>query len=245
MLEITDLHARIDDKKILKGIDLLIRQGEIHAIMGPNGSGKSTLCNVLMGHPKYKRTKGNISLNGLKLNTLEPNERALAGLFLAFQQPMEIAGVSFGTFLRLAKNQQLDKENKIGPMEFFEMIKKSFEGMQMDESFIGRPLNGGFSGGEKKRAEIVQMDILEPAFALLDEIDSGLDIDALKTVAKGISRIHKKKKTGLLIITHYERILSYITPDKVHIMHDGKIIKSGGPALAKKLEKEGYDQFIK
>ncbi|MBT4916885.1 Fe-S cluster assembly ATPase SufC [Candidatus Peregrinibacteria bacterium] len=249
MLEIKNLHAKIGDKEILKGLSLNIKAGEIHTIMGPNGSGKSTLCNVLMGHPKFEVTKGSAKLDGKKLLELDTNERANEGLFLAFQQPLEIPGVTFGNFLRLAKNANLKAKDKdstpIGPVDFMEEMRASTKLLKMDEKFIGRSVNQGFSGGEKKRAEIVQMATLEPKYALLDEIDSGLDIDALKSVAKGIKAIHKKTNPGILIITHYQRILNYIDPDHVHIMVDGKILKSGGPKLAHDLEKNGYEKYIK
>jgi Fe-S cluster assembly ATP-binding protein len=243
-LNIQDLHAEIDDKKILNGINLTIKSGEIHAIMGPNGSGKSTLVNVLMGHPKYRITKGSIKFNDIEISQLPTNERANLGLFLAFQYPLEIPGVSLGNFLRLAKNINAKAENKdakqVGPAEFVGEIKKSTDLLKMDMEFIGRAINEGFSGGEKKRAEIVQMSVLEPKIAMLDEIDSGLDIDALKIVAEGIKANHKKTNAGILLITHYQRILDYITPDFVHVISRGKIIKSGDSNLAKLLEKEGY-----
>jgi len=249
MLEIKNIHAKINNKEILKGLSLNIKPGEIHVIMGPNGSGKSTLCNVLMGHPKYKVTKGSVKLEKKNLLNLKPHERSHAGLFLAFQQPTEIPGVTFGNFLRLAKNTKLKAIDKnstpIGPVDFIGTMKKTTSLLKMDEKFIGRQVNKGFSGGEKKRAEIAQMAVLEPKYALLDEIDSGLDIDALKIVAKSIKNIHKKDKTGILLITHYQRILNYITPDHVHVIADGKIVKSGGPKLAQDLEKNGYDKYLK
>jgi len=245
-LEIIDLHAKVGDKKILNGINLKIRSGEIHAIMGPNGSGKSTLCNVIMGHPKYKVTRGKILFDKKPINTFTTDKRALLGLFLGFQNPMEIPGVTLGNFLRLAKNSNLkaSKNPQIGPVDFLNFIKKTAKELRTDNSFIGRFVNEGFSGGEKKRAEILQMAILEPKIAILDEIDSGLDIDALKIVAKGIEKTFKKTNPGILIITHYQRILNYLSPHFVHIMADGKIVKSGTHSLAKKLEKEGYEKFI-
>lgn len=249
ILEIRDLKAEINGLEILKGLSLKIKSGEIHVIMGPNGSGKSTLCNVLMGHPKYDVTGGIATLNGEDLLELAPNERAHKGLFLAFQQPLEIPGVSFGNFLRLAKNSQLKHEDKasrgINPSEFMKTIKEKISDLKMTEDFVTRSINEGFSGGEKKRAEIIQMSILQPKIALLDEIDSGLDIDALKTVAKGINKNIKETGCGMLIITHYQRILNYIEPNFVHIMHKGKIIKSGDATLAHELEKTGYEPFIK
>lgn len=247
-LEIKDLHASIGDLKILNGINLTIHSGEIHAIMGPNGSGKSTLCNVLMGHPKYKVTKGSAKFNGKEILKLKTNERANLGLFLGFQHPLEISGVGMGTFLRLAKNLNLKaagETKQISPMQFMPMLKETIGLLKMDEKFITRAVNEGFSGGEKKRAEIVQMAVLEPKIAMLDEIDSGLDIDALKIVANGIVETFKKTGLGVLLITHYQRLLNYITPDFIHVMAKGKIILSGDKKLAHKLEKEGYEQILK
>lgn len=247
-LEISNLHANIGDLKILNGINLTIKSGEIHAIMGPNGSGKSTLCNVLMGHPKYEVTKGSAKFNGKEILDLEPNERAHLGLFLGFQHPLEISGVSTGTFLRLAKNLNLKangETKQVSPMEFMPILKQTMSLLKMDEKFITRSVNEGFSGGEKKRAEIVQMAILEPKIAMLDEIDSGLDIDALKIVAEGINATFEKTGLGVLLITHYQRLLNYITPDFVHVMAKGKIIKSGDKKLAKELEKNGYEEILK
>ncbi|MBP7671187.1 Fe-S cluster assembly ATPase SufC [Candidatus Gracilibacteria bacterium] len=245
-LQITNLHARVDDKEILKGLTLTVKSGEIHAIMGKNGSGKSTLCKVLMGHPAYEVTAGTATLDGKDILELDPNERANLGLFLGFQHPLEIPGVTLGNFLRIAKNanRKANDEEQISPREFLNEIKEKADQLKVDQSFINRSVNEGFSGGERKRAEIVQMAVLEPKIALLDEIDSGLDIDALKIVAEGINKTHAAHKTGILLITHYQRILNYITPDFVHVMNDGKIIKSGGSELAHKLEAEGYEQFI-
>ncbi|OGJ42857.1 Fe-S cluster assembly ATPase SufC [Candidatus Peregrinibacteria bacterium RIFCSPLOWO2_01_FULL_39_12] len=248
-LEIIALRAETNKTEILKGINLKIRSGEIHAIMGKNGSGKSTLCNVVMGHPKYKITEGKIKLNGKKIEKLPANKRANLGLFLAFQNPTEIQGVTLNNFLRLAKNTNAKAQNKkakhISPSEFLQTISQSMDLLEMDKKLAGRSVNEGFSGGEKKRAEIMQMAVLKPRIALLDEIDSGLDIDALKTVAKAIKRLHKQTKCGILLITHYQRILNYITPDFVHIISNGKIIKSGDKKLAQKLEKHGYEKFVK
>ncbi|MEK7547422.1 MAG: Fe-S cluster assembly ATPase SufC [Patescibacteria group bacterium] len=248
-LEIINLHAETNKIGILKGINLKIRSGEIHAIMGKNGSGKSTLCNVIMGHPKYKINQGQIKLNGKKIEKLPTNKRANLGLFLAFQNPTEIQGVTMNNFLRLAKNTNAKAQNKsskhISPGEFLQTISRGMDLLKMDKKLAGRSVNEGFSGGEKKRAEIMQMAILEPKIALLDEIDSGLDIDALKTVAKAIKHLHKQTKCGILLITHYQRILNYITPDFVHIISNGKIIKSGDKTLARKLEKHGYEKFVK
>lgn len=246
-LEIKYLHANIGELKILNGINLTIRSGEIHAIMGPNGSGKSTLCNVLMGHPKYEVTKGSAKFNGKEILELEPNERANLGLFLGFQHPLEIAGVGMGTFLRLAKNlnrKASGNPTQISPMEFMPILKETIGLLKMDEKFITRSVNEGFSGGEKKRAEIVQMAVLQPKIAMLDEIDSGLDIDALKIVAEGIIETFKKTGLGILLITHYQRLLNYITPDFVHVMAKGKIIQSGDKKLAQELEKNGYEKIL-
>jgi len=246
-LEIKNLHAKTEDgTKILKGISLTIKSGEIHAIMGPNGSGKSTLCKVLMGHPNYEITEGSATFNGKNILDLPTNERAKMGLFLGFQHPLEVQGVTLGNFLRLAKNIQLKAagEEQIAPREFINAIKSHTAELKMDDSFINRSVNAGFSGGEKKRAEIVQMSMLKPKIALLDEIDSGLDIDALRTVANGINQNFERYKPGILLITHYQRLLNYITPQHIHIMHAGKIIKSGGAELAIELESEGYDKFI-
>lgn len=248
ILEIRDLKAEINGLEILKGLSLKINSGEIHAIMGPNGSGKSTLCNVLMGHPKYEVTGGSVTLNGEDVLEMATHERAHKGLFLAFQQPLEIPGVSFGNFLRLAKNAQMKSKDSasrgINPGEFMKTLKGKVSDLKMEEGFVTRSINEGFSGGEKKRAEIIQMAIMQPKIALLDEIDSGLDIDALKTVAKGINENMKETGCGMLIITHYQRILNYIEPHFVHIMHKGRIIKSGDNKLAHELEKNGYEPFI-
>lgn len=247
LLEIKNLHASIGNLKILNGISLRIHAGEIHAIMGPNGSGKSTLCNVLMGHPKYEVTEGEALLNGENIFKLEPNERANRGIFLGFQSPMEIAGVTLGNFLRLAKNANAKafdtKAPQIGPGPFMKIMKEKLEALKMEKTFAGRAVNEGFSGGEKKRAEIVQMTILEPKIALLDEIDSGLDIDALRIVAAGIQHYFESHHPGILLITHYQRLLNYITPRFVHVMANGRIVESGGKELAERLEKEGYEKF--
>lgn len=251
ILEIKNLHAEIEGQEILKGISLTINSGEIHAIMGPNGSGKSTLCKILMGHPNYKVTAGSITFNGTDILELAPNERANMGIFLGFQHPLEIPGVTLGNFMRLSKNAN-NKVNSdensfepLAPVEFMREMKAIAGTLKMDPKFIGRAVNEGSSGGERKRAEILQMSILEPKIALLDEIDSGLDIDALKIVAEGINTNFSKTAPGILLITHYQRILNYITPHFVHIMSDGKIVKSGGKDLALILEEEGYENFIK
>lgn len=246
VLEIKNLHASTEDgTEILKGITLTIKSGEIHAIMGPNGSGKSTLCKVLMGHPNYEVTEGTVIFNGKDILELDPNERANLGLFLGFQHPLEIPGVTLGNFLRLAKNanRKANGEAPIAPREFINEMKEKSAALNVDSKFISRSVNEGFSGGERKRAEIVQMAVLEPKIAMLDEIDSGLDIDALKVVAEGINHNYKTQNTGILLITHYQRILNYIRPDHVHIMNKGKIIKSGDHKLAHELEAEGYEKF--
>lgn len=247
VLQIENLEASIEGTPILKGISLTINSGEIHAIMGPNGSGKSTLCKVLMGHPAYEVTGGKATLDGEDILEMDPNERANLGLFLGFQHPIEVPGVTLGNFLRLAKNANAkanDKEaEEMRPAEFMRLMKEKVNLIKMDPQFIGRPVNEGFSGGERKRAEIIQMAVLEPKIALLDEIDSGLDIDALKTVSEGIMRTKEEQNTGVLLITHYQRILNYVTPDHVHIMVNGKIVKSGDKSLAEQLEKEGYETY--
>lgn len=245
ILKIENLHAEVEGKEILKGINLEVKSGEIHAIMGPNGSGKSTLCNAIMGHPRYKITKGKVTLNGKNILKLDTNKRANLGLFLSFQHPTEIAGVPFSSFLRLAKNANLkaNKKDQIRPVEFLGRMQETAKLLDMNEKLIERSVNEGFSGGEKKKGEIAQMMILEPKIAMLDEIDSGLDIDALKTIAKGIKRVHKDTNLGLMLITHYQRILDHITPDYVHVIKKGRIVKSGTASLARELEKKGYKAF--
>ncbi len=247
ILEVKNLHVKVDNKEILKGLSLTIKSGEIHAVMGPNGSGKSTLCKALMGHPKYVRTQGTATLDGQDIFALEPNERANLGLFLGFQHPLEIAGVTLGNFLRLAKNAQIkahDRESQtVGPVEFMDTMKENLDLLKMDHKFIGRCVNEGFSGGERKRTEVAQMAVLKPRISLLDEIDSGLDIDALKVVAKGIKETFKNTHSGILLVTHYQRILDYIEPNYVHVISNGKIAQSGGPELAHKLEKQGYEEY--
>lgn len=246
VLKIENLHAKADNKDILKGLTLSIKSGEIHAIMGPNGSGKSTLVNVIMGHPRYKVTKGKILFNGKNILKWSTEKRAKSGLFAAFQNPMEIPGVNFANFLRTAKNATAKKNDlRINPQDFLSILKDSANSLKISESVLERSVNDGLSGGEKKRSEILQMAILKPKIAILDEIDSGLDIDALRLTAKNIINIAKQSKTGVLLITHYQRILNYILPNHVHVILDGKIIKSGGEKLAEKLEKEGYKDYIK
>jgi len=246
ILEIENLHAEVEGKKILNGVNLTLLEGEIHVIMGPNGSGKSTLCKVLMGHPKYEVTEGNAKFNGVDILELDPNERANLGMFLGFQHPLEIEGVTLGNFLRLAKNanNKANDTELVRPGEFMKTLRENAELLKMDQSFITKPVNEGSSGGEKKRAEIMQMATLKPKLAMLDEIDSGLDIDALKIVSNGIQDAHEKNGMGVLLITHYQRILNYITPHHVHVMAKGKIVKSGGKELALELEENGYEQYI-
>ncbi|MBE7354982.1 Fe-S cluster assembly ATPase SufC [Staphylococcus haemolyticus] len=239
-LEIKDLHVSIEDKEILKGVNLTINTGEIHAIMGPNGTGKSTLSSAIMGHPSYEVTQGEVLLDGVNILELEVDERAKAGLFLAMQYPSEITGVTNADFMRSAINAKREEGQEINLMQFIKKLDKEMDFLDIDKDMAQRYLNEGFSGGEKKRNEILQLMMLEPKFAILDEIDSGLDIDALKVVSKGINEM-RGKEFGALMITHYQRLLNYITPDKVHVMYGGKVVKSGGPELAKRLEEEGYE----
>lgn len=239
-LEIKDLHVSIDDKEILKGVNLTINTGEIHAIMGPNGTGKSTLSSAIMGHPIYEVTQGEVLLDGVNILELEVDERAKAGLFLAMQYPSEITGVTNADFMRSAINAKREEGQEINLMQFIKKLDKEMDFLDIDQDMAQRYLNEGFSGGEKKRNEILQLMMLEPKFAILDEIDSGLDIDALKVVSKGINQM-RGEDFGALMITHYQRLLNYITPDKVHVMYGGKVVKSGGPELAKRLEEEGYE----
>ncbi len=247
-LVINNFHVNVEETEILKGVNLTIKTGEVHAVMGPNGTGKSTLAYALMGHPKYKVTQGDATLDGKDLLDLDPNERSKLGLFLAFQYPVAVPGVSVANFLRTAINahrKAQDPEDKgISIPDFRKKLKEKMALLDMDESFAGRYLNDGFSGGEKKRVEILQMATLEPKFSILDETDSGLDIDALKIVAHGINTISNKDQ-GILVITHYQRILNYITPDFVHVMLNGRIVESGGPELALRLEEEGYEWLRK
>ena len=243
-LEIKNLHVSIEDKEILKGLSLTINQGEIHAIMGPNGTGKSTLAYTLMGHPNYKVTDGEIIFKGQNVLDLEPDERSRAGIFLAFQYPVAIPGVTVANFLRTALNARrraATPEDKGMPiLEFRKMLKEKMDTLKMDYAFAGRYLNDGFSGGEKKRAEILQMAALKPEIAILDETDSGLDIDALRIVSEGVNAL-AGPDLGVLVITHYQRLLNYIKPNFVHIMLDGRIVESGGADLALHLEEQGYD----
>lgn len=239
-LEIKDLHVSIEDKEILKGVNLTINTNEIHVVMGPNGTGKSTLSSAIMGHPSYEVTKGEVLLDGVNILELEVDERAKAGLFLAMQYPSEITGVTTADFLRSAINVKRGEGNEINLMQFIKKLDKEMDRLDIDQDMAQRYLNEGFSGGEKKRNEILQLMMLEPKFAILDEIDSGLDIDALKVVSKGIN-LMRGEEFGALIITHYQRLLNYITPDHVHVMYAGKVVTSGGPELAKRLEEEGYE----
>lgn len=245
-LEIRNLHASVDgvDEMILRGLDLTVKKGEIHALMGPNGSGKSTLANVLMGNPAYEVHQGEVLLDGENLLDLEPDERSRAGLFLAFQYPVAIPGVTLGNFLRHAINARMkaeDPESKGIPIpRFARMMREKMTQLQIDHSFAGRYLNEGFSGGEKKRAEVLQMAVLAPEIAVLDETDSGLDIDALRVVADGVNAL-AGPDMGALVITHYQRMLNYIKPDYVHVLYDGRIVESGGPELALELEEKGYE----
>lgn len=244
MLHIKNLSVSIENKKIIENLNLKIAPGEIHVIMGTNGSGKSTLVNALMGNPLYQIANGKVTLNDTDITNLCPSKRANLGLFLSFQNPVEVPGVSLRNFLRQAKIANTKAEN-IHPLDFVEQAQEEAKKLKFSEEFLLRPLNEGFSGGEKKKAEILQMAILKPKFALIDEIDSGLDIDALKDVAKAITKIHKEQNPGILLITHYNRILKYIEPDHVHIFSDGKIIKSGDKKLAHELEENGYENYIK
>lgn len=243
-LIIKNLHVNVADTEILKGLDLTIKKGEVHAIMGPNGSGKSTLAYALAGHPSYEVTEGEVILEGEDILDLGADERARLGLFLAFQYPVAIPGVTLANFLRTAINahrKAKDEGDKGIPIpEFRRLLKEKMDLLKMDHTFAGRYLNDGFSGGEKKRAEILQMATLQPTFAILDETDSGLDIDALRTVADGVNAL-RGPEMGTVVITHYQRILEYIKPDYVHIMFDGRIVESGGPEMALQLEEQGYD----
>lgn len=239
-LKIENLHVSIEDKEILKGVNLEVKAGEIHAIMGPNGTGKSTLSSAIMGHPKYEVTSGSITLDNEDVLEMEVDERAQAGLFLAMQYPSEISGVTNAEFLRSAINARRDEGDEISLMKFIRQMDQKMEFLEMDPDMAQRYLNEGFSGGEKKRNEILQLMMIEPKIAILDEIDSGLDIDALKVVSKGINAM-RGEDFGCLMITHYQRLLNYITPDYVHVMMQGRIVKSGGPELAQRLEAEGYD----
>lgn len=246
MLKIENLHAEVDGKKILNGLTLEVGAGEVHAIMGPNGAGKSTLAYTLGGRPGYEITEGSVTFGGEDLLDMEPHERAAAGLFLGFQYPVEIPGVSNVQFLREAANAQRKHrgEPELSGGEFLKLAKEKAALLRMDMDMLKRPVNVGFSGGEKKRNEMVQMGILDPKFAILDETDSGLDIDALRIVGDGINSIMRDAGKGVLLITHYQRLLDYVKPDKVHILAKGRIVKTGGPELALELEREGYEEVV-
>ena len=242
LLEVRGLTAKIEERTILKGIDLSVRAGEVHAIMGPNGSGKSTFAKILAGHPAYVVTGGEVLFEGRNLLDLPPEERARAGVFLGFQYPIEVPGVTNSSFLRLAYNtvQGARGKDELDPLEFDDYVREKMKLLQMDPAFLDRSVNAGFSGGEKKRNEILQMALLEPKLAVLDETDSGLDIDALRVVAGGVNKLHTQE-TGLVLVTHYQRLLDYIEPDYVHVMDGGRIVKTGDKSLAKELEARGYD----
>lgn len=244
LLKIEDLWVAVEGKEILKGVNLEIHKGEIHALMGPNGSGKSTLSNALMGHPKYEVVRGLVKLQGEDILELKPDERAKKGMFLAFQYPIAVPGVTVVNFLRAALKAV--KENEITPREFRKLIKEKMGFLEMDDSFATRYVNDGFSGGEKKKLETLQMAVLQPQMAILDETDTGLDIDALKTVSEGVNRLTEENpELGILLITHYQRILNYIEPDQVHVLIEGQIVKSGGKELALDLEAKGYEWLEK
>lgn len=242
MLEIRNLYASVDGNEILKGIDLTVNKGEIHAIMGPNGSGKSTLAKVLAGHPAYEVTEGEVLFEGKNLLEMPPDERARAGVFMAFQYPIEVPGVSNAQFLRLAYNERQKHvgQDELDPLEFKDLLKERAKVVEMDSSFMTRSVNEGFSGGEKKRNEILQMAVLQPKLAILDETDSGLDIDALRVVANGINQLHTPEN-AMIVVTHYQRLLNYIVPDFVHVLAQGRIAREGGKELALELEQKGYD----
>ena len=242
MLNILDLHVRVDNKAILRGVDLKVRAGEVHAIMGPNGSGKSTLANVLAGRDGYEVSQGSVAFEGQDLLELAPEERACAGIFLAFQYPVEIPGVNNVYLLKAAVNaiRKSRGEAELDAVEFLGLVKQKMKLVRMKEELLNRSVNEGFSGGEKKRNEIFQMAVLEPKLAILDETDSGLDIDALKIVAEGVNSLRNQER-AIVLVTHYQRLLDYIKPDRVHVLSNGRIIKSGGPGLALELEQKGYD----
>ena len=242
LLEVKDLHAGIEGKEILKGLNLQVNKGEVHAIMGPNGSGKSTLSKVLAGHPSYEVISGEVLFEGKNLLELEPDERAREGVFMAFQYPVEVPGVSNSQFLRLAYNEKMKHfgEEELDPLEFNDLLKEKAKIVEMSPEFFKRSVNEGFSGGEKKRNEILQMAVLEPKLAILDETDSGLDIDALRIVAEGVNKL-RSSENAIILVTHYQRLLNYIQPDFVHVLAGGKIVKEGGKELALELEEKGYD----
>jgi len=246
MLKIENLHAGIDGKEILKGINLEVNAGQVHAIMGPNGSGKSTMSNVLVGHPSYQVTEGKVTFKGMDLLSMSAEERSHQGLFMSFQYPVEIPGVSMTNFMRTAINEKRKAlgQQPLSPTDFLKLVKEKRDLVKLDAKFMNRSVNEGFSGGEKKRNEIFQMAMLEPSLSILDETDSGLDIDALRIVADGVNRL-KSPETSVIVITHYQRLLDYIKPDVVHVLYKGRIIKTAGPELALELEERGYDWVIK
>jgi len=239
-LEIKNLTVQINDSPILKELSLSLPKGEVHAIMGPNGTGKSTLAKAMAGHEDYEITGGEILLDGENIVGMEPDEISRSGLFMAFQYPSEIAGVTIANFIRAARTARLEEGEKLNAPDFYKELYGCMDELQIDRKFTSRSVNEGFSGGEKKRCEILQMAMLNPKYAVLDETDSGLDIDALKIVAEGVNKMRSENR-GILVITHYQRLLNYIVPDVVHVMYDGKIVKSGGPELAQQLESEGYE----
>jgi Fe-S cluster assembly ATP-binding protein len=238
-LVIQDLHVSIGDKPVVKGVSLAVKQGEVHAIMGPNGTGKSTLAKAIAGHPDYAITRGDVLLDDRSILTMEPDERARAGLFLAFQYPSEIPGVTIANFIRAALQARLGENSELDATGYYKMLYEKMDLLKIDRKFTSRSVNEGFSGGEKKRCEILQLAMLEPKFALMDETDSGLDIDALRVVADGVNRL-RTGQLGILLITHYQRLLNYIVPDFVHVMYDGQIVRSGDKSLALELEAKGY-----
>lgn len=242
MLEIRNLHATVDDQEILRGVSLTVKRGEVHAIMGPNGSGKSTLAKVLAGHPSYEVTNGEVIFDGKNLLELDPDERAREGVFLAFQYPVELPGVSNAQFLRLAYNEKQKHQGgeELDPLEFKDLLAERAKIVEMDAGLMSRSVNEGFSGGEKKRNEILQMAVLQPELAVLDETDSGLDIDALRIVSEGVNKLRGPDK-AIILVTHYQRLLNYIVPDFVHVLSKGRIVRSGGKELALELEEKGYD----
>lgn len=244
MLEIKNLHASVEGKEILKGVNLTIGDGEIHAVMGTNGAGKSTLSNVIVGHPKYEVTEGSIMFNGQDLLAMSPEERSHAGIFMSFQQPIEIPGVSMTNFLRAAVNAKYKAEGRepIKSTDFLKEMREKRKLVEIDQKLVSRNVNEGFSGGEKKRNEIFQMAMLQPSFCILDETDSGLDVDALRVVAEGFNKL-RTDKTSAIVITHYQRLLDYIRPDVVHVLIDGRIVKTGGPELAQQIEDNGFNDL--
>jgi Fe-S cluster assembly ATP-binding protein len=244
MLEVRDLHVAVGDNEIIRGIDLSVERGTVHALMGPNGSGKSTLSLVLLGHPKYRVTKGDILFEGKSILEAKPNERSLAGMFLAFQYPSAVPGVSVANFMRNTLTARHKSDGVLTPAKFKSLLDGAADKLKMERSVLGRYVNDGFSGGEKKRLEMLQMLVLDPKLAILDETDSGLDIDALRVIAEGINA-QRSPQRSILLITHYQRILNYVKPDVVHVLIKGKIVKQGGPELAHELEARGYDPLIK